>query len=352
MISMNLIKYIFSSLLIAFVLTACAKKKVQEANTAPDVIPVKIMEINQESIAQTIYASGIFTTEDETYLGFKIGGIIQHIWVKEGDAVKSGQLLATLNLTEIKAQVQQAQIGVEKAERDFTRAGNLYRDSVATLEQFQNSKTALDMARQQISVLKFNQDYAEIRAAKSGFVLKKLANDGQVVGPGTPILQINGANKDNWVLKVGLSDQDWSAVSIGDPATVRIDTEKEQNFTSTVMAKSEGVDPITGTLWVTLKTNGIPTKKIALGIFGKANIQPHKKMLAWVVPFDAIIDGNQNQGFVFITKDGKTAEKRPVKISQIEHGKVLISEGLVGVKGIITSGNAYLNDGSAIKIIR
>ena len=95
--------------------TAKKKKKAEETNIASDVIPVKVIEINQESIGQTVHASGVFTTEDETYLGFKIGGVIQHILVKEGDAIKSGQLLATLNLTEIKAQVQQAQIGLEKA---------------------------------------------------------------------------------------------------------------------------------------------------------------------------------------------------------------------------------------------
>ena len=348
---MNLIKYIFSSFVLIFFLCACAKKKVEETNMATDVIPVKVIQINQEAVGQSIHASGVFTTEDETYLGFKIGGIIQNILVKEGDAIKAGQLLATLNLTEIKSQVQQAQIGVEKAERDFKRAGNLYKDSVATLEQFQNSKTALDMARQQISVLKFNQNYAEIRALKSGYVLKKLANDGQVVGPGTPILMVNGATN-NWVLKVGLSDQDWASVSIGDQATVTIDTEKDQNFSATIRAKSEGVDPITGTLWVTLKTNGIPAKKIALGIFGKANIQPKKKINAWVIPFDAVVEGNENEGFIFITKDEKTAEKIRVKISGIAHGKVFVTQGLEDVKGIITSGNAYLNAGSAIKIIR
>ena len=348
---MNLIKYLFSSFVLIFFLSACAKKQVEETNMATDVIPVKIIQINQEAVGQSIHASGVFTTEDETYLGFKIGGIIQNIMVKEGDAIKAGQLLATLNLTEIKSQVQQAQIGVEKAERDFKRAGNLYKDSVATLEQFQNSKTALDMARQQISVLKFNQNYAEIRALKSGYVLKKLANDGQVVGPGTPILMVNGATN-NWVLKVGLSDQDWASVSIGDQATVTIDTEKDQNFSATIRAKSEGVDPITGTLWVTLKTNGIPAKKIALGIFGKANIQPKKKINAWVIPFDAVVEGNENEGFIFITKDEKTAEKIRVKISGIAHGKVYVTQGLEDVKGIITSGNAYLNAGSAIKIIR
>ena len=348
---MNLIKYLFSSLILIFFLSACAKKQVEETNMATDVIPVKIIQINQEAVGESIHASGVFTTEDETYLGFKIGGIIQNILVKEGDAIKAGQLLATLNLTEIKSQVQQAQIGVEKAERDFKRAGNLYKDSVATLEQFQNSKTALDMARQQISVLKFNQNYAEIRALKSGYVLKKLANDGQVLGPGTPILMVNGATN-NWVLKVGLSDQDWASVSIGDQATVTIDTEKDQNFSATIRAKSEGVDPITGTLWVTLKTNGIPAKKIALGIFGKANIQPKKKTNAWVIPFDAVVEGNENEGFIFITKDEKTAEKIRVKISGIAHGKVYVTQGLEDVKGIITSGNAYLNAGSAIKIIR
>lgn len=348
---MNLIKYLFSSFVLIFFLSACAKKQVEETNMATDVIPVKVIQINQEAVGQSIHASGVFTTEDETYLGFKIGGIIQNILVKEGDAIKAGQLLATLNLTEIKSQVQQAQIGVEKAERDFKRAGNLYKDSVATLEQFQNSKTALDMARQQISVLKFNQNYAEIRALKSGYVLKKLANDGQVVGPGTPILMVNGA-ANNWVLKVGLSDQDWASVSIGDQATVTIDTEKDQNFSATIQAKSEGVDPITGTLWVTLKTNGIPAKKIALGIFGKANIQPKKKTNAWVIPFDAVVEGNENEGFIFITKDEKTAEKIRVKISGIAHGKVYVTQGLEDVKGIITSGNAYLNAGSAIKIIR
>ena len=348
---MNLIKFLFSSFVLIFFMSACSKKKVEERTNDSEIIPVKIIQINQEAVGQSIHTSGIFTTEDETYLGFKIGGIIQNILVKEGDAIKVGQLLATLNLTEIKSQVQQAQIGVEKAERDFKRAGNLYKDSVATLEQFQNSKTALDIAKQQMSVLKFNQNYAEIRALKPGYVLKKLANDGQVVGPGTPILLVNGA-ANNWVLKVGLSDQDWASVSIGDQATVTIDTEKDQNFPATIRAKSEGVEPITGTLWVTLKTNGIPAKKIALGIFGKANIQPKKKTNAWVIPFDAVVEGNENEGFIFTTKDEKTAEKIRVKISGMAHGKVYVTQGLEGVKGIITSGNAYLNDGSAIKIIR
>jgi RND family efflux transporter MFP subunit len=248
--------------------------------------------------------------------------------------------------------VQQAQIMLEKAQRDHARAKNLYRDSVATLEQYQNAKTGLEIAQQAYNAGAFNQSYAEIRAVKSGFVLKKLANDGQVVGPGTPVVLLNGANKGIWVLKVGLSDRDWAATQVGDPAEIAIDAAPGEKYSGSVLAKSEGVDPVTGTLWVSLRISGAPTAQLAAGLFGKAKIRPRKQIKSWVIPYDAILDGNATEGFVFITKDGKTAEKVKIQISSIDHGKVFVSGGLEDAKSLITSGNAYLDAGSAIKIVR
>ncbi len=334
------------------VFSACSSKKKEAAAVTSDVIPVSVISLQQESISRPIQASGVFTTEDETYMGFKIGGVIQHVFVKEGDAVKAGQLLASLNLTEIKAQVQQAQIMLEKAKRDHARAKNLYRDSVATLEQYQNAKTGLEIAQEAYNAGAFNQNYAEIRALKSGFVLKKLANDGQIVGPGTPVVLLNGANKGNWVLKVGLSDRDWAATRAGDPAEITIDATGGEKYSGTVLAKSEGVDPVTGTLWVSLRVGGAPTAKLAAGLFGKAKITPREKIKSWVIPYDAILDGNATEGYVFVTKDGKTAQKMKIQISSIDHGKVFVSGGLEDAQSLITSGNAYLDAGSAIKIVR
>jgi RND family efflux transporter MFP subunit len=335
-----------------FLTLACSPKKKTEAPTITQPIPVSVISLQQTSLSPTIQASGVFTTEDETYLGFKIGGVVQHVFVKEGDAVKSGQLLASLNLTEIKAQVQQAQILLDKAQRDFNRAKNLYRDSVATLEQFQNAKTGLEIAQQAYNAGAFNQSYAEIRASQAGFILKKLANDGQIVGPGTPVLLLNGANKGNWVLKVGLSDRDWAVTAVGDPAEIRLDVAANESFMASVLAKSEGVDPVTGTLWVTLGLQHAPKAKLAAGLFGKAILKPRKKISAWVIPYDAILDGNATEAYVFVTKDGKKAEKIKVQISNIEHGKVLVSGGLENIQYLITTGNAYLDGGSTIQIIR
>jgi len=329
---------------------SCKEKTVETVVSLQDTIPVKTIEITSTTMQFPVETSGQFTTEDETYLSFKTGGIIKKTYVKEGDAVKKGQLLASLDMTEIQAQVQQAKIGFEKAQRDNQRAGNLYRDSVATLEQLQNSKTALDLSQQQLNAATFNAQYSEIRAGKDGYILRKLVNDGQVIGPGTPAFQVNGAGDQDWVLKVAVSNKDWGNIEKGDKAFILQNSGIK--IPGKVVNKSEGTDPITGTMWVTVKPTSTMPEKIATGSFGKASIIPSKSTTGWMIPYDAVLDGNSNDGFVFITKDNKIAEKINIKIGEITNNGVLVTSGLEGISAIIISGNAYLNEGSPIKIIK
>jgi RND family efflux transporter MFP subunit len=152
-----------------------------------------------------INASGLVSTENEARLSFKIGGIIEKIYVKEGDRIKKGQLLATLKSTEIASQVQQVQLTVEKAQRDYQRANNLYKDSVVTLEQLQNAKTGLDIARQNLQQVAFNQEYSKIYAPADGFVVKKIGNEGELASSGSPVLFANALSASSkWILKIGL----------------------------------------------------------------------------------------------------------------------------------------------------
>ncbi|BAV07509.1 RND family efflux transporter, MFP subunit [Filimonas lacunae] len=341
---------ILSLAAIALVAGSCHNNQpVANTSIGQDTIPVKVMQLEKADSRQQVFATGQFTTDDETSLSFKNGGIIDRIYVKEGDAVNKGQLLATLHLAEINAQAEQATLSVQKAERDYNRASALYKDSVATLEQMQNAKTALDVARQQLTAIRFNQSYSEIKAPSSGFVLRKFVNEGQVTGPGTPVLMVNGAGKGSWLLKVGVSDRQWAAIQAGDKATIETDALPGQTIAAVVSKKPEGVDPASGTFIIQLQLQQKPTA-IASGLFGKATITPSHAVNGWTIPYDALLDGDQNQGYVFITNDNKTATKVKVTLGGIDNNKVLVTGGLDSVKAIIISGNAYLNDHSPILI--
>ncbi len=335
-----------------WIIQACSSSegKQNETTVNPNEIAVKVMTLEKTDISSHVQASGQFTTDDETFLAFKTGGVIEKIFVKEGDAVRAGQILATLNLIEINAQVSQAQLGYEKALRDHARVSNLYRDSVATLEQFQNAKTGLDVATQQYEAARFNRSYSEIRALSNGFVLRKLASEGQVIQPGTSVFQTNGASKGKWLLKTGVSDKEWARLAVGDKATIKSDAAPEtlQGFVS---RKSEGTDPQTGSFLIEITLTGKLPTSIASGMFGKASIQPKQVTNAWAIPYDALLDGNAQSGYVFITNDSKTAHKTEVTVAGIERDHVIITKGLEGAQAVIISGSAYLRDNSPIRII-
>jgi len=333
-------------------LSGCGKEK--ELSTLPrsvEAIPVKAIFLSQAEVSASVHSSGQFTTDDETMLSFKTGGIVDRIYVKEGDKIRKGQLLATLDLTEISSQVNQTQIAFEKAARDYDRIENLRKDSVATLEQLQNSKTGFELAKQQLTAAKFNLQYSEIRAAHDGVILQKLANEGQITGPGMPVLKTSSKGRTDWILRVAVSDKEWAGLKINDKARVQIEALNICNMQAYVSSKAEVADQMTGSFSIDLKLNNARNLNVASGMFGKAEILLSKKNLVWQIPYDALLDGNADQGFVFVTNDNVIASKVPVTIDAIDGKNILISKGLEEYKSLIVSGSAYLTDKSVINVI-
>ena len=85
-------------------------------------------------------------------------------------------------------------------------------------------------------------------------------------------------------------------------------------------------------------------------MFGKAEIFPEYVSEMWAAPYQSLIEGDGNEGYVFVTNDLEKANKVKVNIFDLEKDTVLINHGLDNYKYLIVSGSAYLNDNSQIKI--
>lgn len=315
-----------------------------------DPIPVKVVALEKSTSDPEIITSGKLTTDDETTLAFKVGGVVHNVLVKEGDYVRKGQTLATLELTEIDAVVSQARFAFEKAERDLRRTENLYKDSVATLEQLQNAQTGLDLASAQYNSAKFNRSFSEIKAPASGYVLRKFVNAGQVVSPGDPVVRTNGAGNGKWILKTGASDKQWASIRINDKATIQLDAFPDVSFEGEVIRKAEAADPATGSFTIEIAVNQ-GDKRFGSGMFAAAKIMSGGKIDSWNVPYEAVLDANGNDGFVFITNDKQKAIRKPVVIESFNGKTIQVTKGLEDAEAIIVSGSAYLSDNSPIVIV-
>lgn len=315
-----------------------------------DAIPVKLMRLERSTRPHVITASGRVASEDEIKHGFKIGGIVKTISVREGDRVRRGQVLASLDFTEIDAGLAQARLNGEKAARDLERLRHLYQDSVATLEQFQNAQTALDVAEQHVASAAFNKEHAVIRAPGDGFVLRRFVTPGEVVAPGQPIIATNAGAAESKLLRLGVTARDWTHLKGNERAEATLDAYPGRSFKALVLRKSEANDPETGlyTVDLALTDDG---ERLATGMVGKATILTSDTTALWNVPYEAVLDADGSGAFVFVTDDGKTVSKRAVVIHSFNDDGVQISSGFREGDMLIVSGSAYLDDHHPVAII-
>ena len=332
-------------------IAGCQAKKAN-APAVDDPVLVRTQPVTFTNYAVSMQYAGKVESASEANLSFKVGGVIAKIYVKEGDAVRRGQLLAALDLTEINAQVQQARQNLDKANRDLQRATNLFADTATTLERLQDATTQQKVAEEALRIGTFNQQYAVIRSNSNGTVIRKVLNEGEMASPGTTVVSISSTAGADWVVRFGVSDKDWAVVTNGGEAAIGIDAYPNDVFKGVINKISAAADPATGTYEIEVKL--LPgNKKLAPGLFATVSINAPTDQKVSVIPIEAFTEGDGKSGYVYVLNaDGKSVKKRKVQIAFIDNGKIGIRSGLENVQAVVTDGVSYLTDQAAVKTVQ
>ncbi|MCB0653452.1 MAG: efflux RND transporter periplasmic adaptor subunit [Saprospiraceae bacterium] len=343
-------KFIIIAVAITAALSSCrqeADHQDEKTGNGPDLTQyVKMVNVAVETNAQTIDVLGIIVSKTQSTPAFKTGGVIEKTFVKEGDRVSKGQLIATLIMTEINAGVAQAEEGLAKATRDLERAENLYADSVATLEQLQNAQTGVMLASKNLEIARFNKKHSEVRAPIKGRVIKQLLHEGEVAGPGLPVYAILGVSDNDWKVNANLIDRDWAKLKVGDPVNLVLDAYPGQKFKGQVSEKSVIATDASGSLEVEFSFM-TPPPSLAAGMVCRVETTPHDLETMTIIPIEAIVKSNGHTATVFTVEDGK-AKKLEINILELLGSRVAISGGLENVKEVVTIGAMFLEDGDTV----
>ncbi len=330
----------------AFVVAGCNSKA---TNEAPAATPVRIVAATTGPAAPSIRTNGLLANKDEIRLAFKVGGVIRKLAVSEGEHVRRGQRLAEIEQTEINSQVEQARQAHEKAKRDVARGERLYEDKVISLEQLQDLRTQAAMAEAGLSSAEFNWNYAAIVAPRDGTVLRRLAEERELVTAGTPVLVL-GAHDKGFVLRAGLADREIVQVRLGDLAQVRLDALPDATLVGKVTEVASAADVASGMfrIEVTLDPSDLPLKS---GLVAKLTVVPASASAGSriYVPISAIVEGDGRTARLFVL-DKDRARRRDVEVAFIEGENVALATGVEAGEQVITDGAQYLEDGEQVAI--
>jgi len=338
------------SVIILIIILSAACKHSEVKTTSSEIIRVKTAQVTLKEISIPVHSNGILVSNEELKLSFKTGGIIENVYVKEGDRVKKADLLASLNLSEISAQAEQAKNSYEKALRDFRRAENLFKDTVATLEQKQNAATALSIAESMNEIAQFNLAHSIIKAPDNGIILRQFVKASELVSAGYPVF-LFGSSEKYWKVKAGFSDKDIVLINSGDSAEITFDPYPGIGFKAVVDQTGEISNPFTGAFEVELilqKTN----YRLASGFVAGVDILPLPKKSFSFIPLESIVEADGHQGYIYIVSGSVSVLKVKINIETLVGSMAAVTGIPEGTNEVVTEGVAYLKNGMKVEVVK
>lgn len=329
---------------IMILLGSCNRQNNIQVEVDPPAVNTKV--VVKQHVDIPVQTTGRIVMHDEVKLSFKKGGIIESIQVREGETVTAGQVLARLVQTEFRSSREQAELAFEKAERDFERAEILYRDSVATLEQYQNAFTALELARQSLESVRFNIEHTVIKAPANGKILKKMALPGEITGEGMPVI-LFGSTDSQWILKTNVVDRDIVKLKLGDSAVITLDALPGIDITASVSEISGMADPYTGTFEIELALDK-HYRNLTSGMIAEATVYPSNDSCYWLIPAEALVEGTGHQATVYRYADQKAAELT-IYVEEIRENMLFTRNLPEDTLEVIVDGHQFISDGMTVR---
>lgn len=316
----------------------------------PPAQPVRLAPVTHQSFSPPVHAVGLSSGKEEVRLSFKNGGTIESLRVEAGAHVRKGQLLATLNQVEIRAQVQQAKANLEKTERDERRVKELQQSGSTPIADVENAHTALEVARASLDAAQYNAGVAQIVAPDDGTIVRRLVEVDELVAGGQPIYALRSTRR-GFVVRVGLADREAVEVQLGAAAKITFDAYPGRTFEGKLTELASAASPHTGTYEAEIKVDAGDTELLS-GLVAHVELAQAKPESFELIPIEALVEGSGDHGQVYTVDPDSHVRKLPVQIAFIEGDHVAIAKGLENVRSVVTDGASYLSPGLQVRQVQ
>jgi membrane fusion protein (multidrug efflux system) len=331
-------------LLLSLLLPACGDGNEQSRKSAGH--PVEVATVSAAEEGQ----SSVFTAVLEAWRTVRViaqeEGQLVELPVYEGDRVKQGQVIARLDDSLLRAELNKTIATRRQAQKDLARLQTLKKKQLVSDEQLSRAQTALAVARADEQALRTRVDYMAIRAPFDGVISQRLVEPGDVIARHQHILTLLDDSQLRARLQV--SELFLPLMKKDDPAQVRIDALGAQQYPAQISRIYPSVDEQTRQGVVEILLKNVPEGALP-GQLCRVQIQLPATGRA-TIPLIAIRHDGAELYVYRVNGEGK-AQRVTVRIGVHLGERVEIIEGLGLGEQVITRGFIGLREGSPVKVV-
>ena len=327
------------------------------AGQGGNIPTVTVIVPGRSQVARVVTASGPLAAHRDQPVGVAgEGGMVRAVLVDAGTWVRQGQALATIdrsvqsqNAAQLAAQIQVARADAALAQNEYERSQALVGRGFVSKADLDRKKAARDAAFARIRVAEANLNSMraqigrlDIRAPKSGLILARNVEVGQVVSAGSGAL-FRLAEGGEMEMRAQMSQQDLAFVHVGMLVSVT-PTGNDRSFAGRVWQVAPVIDPqsrqgevrISVPYDVAIRPGGFAEAKIEAG-----------STAAPLLPQSAVLS-DELGNYVYVINSKNLVERRNVKVGSVSDQGVTVTEGISGQESVVLSAGPFLNPGQKV----
>lgn len=341
---MNVKRWFISAMIL--LLTACNSNKEEKFIRSVKLIqPVALDNVSHKSL------SGMVKESREIGLGFKTDGQIGKIWIKEGDFVRQGQTIATLDQEDYQLEVDAYQIQYDQMKDEVARMKQLYEANSLPGNDYEKAVAGLKHLQVQLQMNKNKLEYTVLKAPVSGYIQSVNYEKAETVQIGSPI--------------VNLLDVSQIEVEVDIPASLYMQREKFSGFSCSSSLSPRVSYPLT-LISINQKASSTQLYKMILSLPDSQSAKLTAGMNVAVtvsltdteqdadgftLPVNSVFNENE-KSYVWVFEKDSTVSKREVRLQGTDiTGKVIITAGLQGNEQIIKAGVHSLTEKEKVHVL-
>lgn len=294
---------------------------------------------------------GEVATNENIIIYPEFSGVLERVFVKDGDKVRKGQVLARIDEGGLSSQLAQLETRATLAKTTFERQKRLWDQNIGSEIQFLEAQTNYEAAQNAVNQLKTQLDKTNVRAPFSGVIDEVISDEGLVVNPGQNQL-FRLVNLDNMYVQAAVPENYLSQISKGTSVLVELSAIGKQ-FKGTVRQVGNFINPNNRTFQIEI---AIPNEEGLLkpNLIATVKLNDYSAENAIIIPENSIQKNSMGENLVFVfepeTDSTGLAKKIPVELGYTSRDSVEVTQGLQPGDRLIVQGARNLRDNQKVQI--
>lgn len=307
---------------------------------------VAVVELAPKPFDHYIKTQGAVEAIDNILVSAKTMGIVTQVFVREGDVVSKGQIMAQIDNSLTMRGIEEVKSGLDLATTVYNRQKNLWDQKIGTEVQYLQAKNNKESLERRLATLNEQLDMARIKSPINGSVDAVDVKIGQNAAPGAPAFRVVSSDRLKFIANV--SEAYLTKVKKGNKVQIEF-SDLDRVVSGQITFVGKAINQLSRTFPVEVSLPG--NSDFRPNMSGELKLIFHSEAAALVVPVNVVQDINgQKVVYTAETIDGKLVAKKKVVTVVGVYGNLAQVDTLKKGDKIITVGYQGLNDGELIKI--